>query len=387
MNRLSLAAGCLLAGGFLGSYFVSPALYGQAKQPVPPIPKELTSYRDLVKRILPAVVSLEVMGKAKAEAPLPESDIVPVQEPGKTPKPGFGSGVIIDPRGVVLTSFHVVEGAQAVEVTLADGRKLVSRDIRGDKKTDVAIVVLDGKTNGLFPHLQLGDSDAMEIGDRVLAVGAPFGLAGSVTHGIISGKGRSGLNLNAYEDFLQTDAAINPGNSGGPLIALDAKVVGITAAIKSKSGGFQGVGLAVASNICKSVVQGLMNEGVVRRGYLGLQVREMTPAAAAQLKQIGVVVVEVYANAPAAKAGLKSGDVITAFAGRPVPDTKTLQAIVIALPLKKAVQVSVLRNGKALTVTLTIEELPEDFNVQQLPMPAYNKQPLEVGQPFQADPL
>jgi serine protease Do len=380
MNRWSFAAAGLLVGGVLGCYFFAPVLYGQPKQAVPPIPKELTSYRDIVKRILPAVVSLEVTGKNKAEAPSPESDIETVQEPGKAPKPGFGSGVLVDPRGIVLTSFHVVEGGQSVEVTLGDGRKIVSRDIRGDKKTDIAIVVLD-KSAGVYPYLQLGDSDAMEIGDRVLAVGAPFGLSGSVTHGIISGKGRSGLNLNTYEDFLQTDAAINPGNSGGPLIALDGKVVGINAAIKSKSGGFQGVGLAVASNICKSVLTGLMNEGVVRRGYLGLQVRDLLPAQAAELKQAGVVVTEVYDNTPASRSGLKPGDVITTFGGRPVPDTKTLQNTVVNLPLKKAVQVQVLRNGKAMTLSVTIEELPDSFGVQESPAPAYNKQPLNDSSP------
>jgi serine protease Do len=362
MNRWSFAAVGLVVGGLLGSQFVAPTLYSQPPQPAQPIPRELTSYRDVVKRVLPAVVSLEVNGKLKAAAPFPEGDIVPVQEPGKAPKAGFGSGVIVDPKGVVLTSFHVVEGSQTVEVTLADGRKLVSRDIRGDRKTDVAVIVLDARTGGPFPHLPLGDSDAMEIGDRVLAVGAPFGLSGSVTHGIISGKGRSGLNLNTYEDFLQTDAAINPGNSGGPLIALDGTVVGINAAIKSKSGGFQGVGLAVASNICKTAVQGLMKDGVVRRGYLGLQVREMTPPEVAKAKQAGVLVVEIYSNTPAARAGLKSGDIITAVGGRPVQDTNTLQNIIIGSPLNKAVQMRLLRNGKSLTVPVTIEELPEAFN-------------------------
>src|SRR5439155_10089088 len=142
----------------------------------------------------------------------------------------------------------VVGGAGEVEVTLADGRKFTTRDIKGDRKTDLAIVRV--QPQGSLPSLDLGDSDSMEIGDRVLAVGAPFGLTGSVTHGIVSGKGRN-LNLNLYEDFLQTDAAINPGNSGGPLVNLEGKVVGISAAIKSRSGGFQGVGLAVASNLAR----------------------------------------------------------------------------------------------------------------------------------------
>ena len=365
MNRNSLAAACFVIGGLLGSYFVAPAIHGQSKQPAPPIPREMTSYRDVVKQILPAVVSLDVQPKTTARAANTDNEVATVQAPGETPKAGFGSGVIIDARGIVLTSLHVVEGAQAVEVTLADGRKIISRDIRGDKKTDVAIVVLDGKGGGSFPFLELGDSDAMEIGDRVLAVGAPFGLFGSVTQGIISGKGRTGLKLNDYEDFLQTDAAINPGNSGGPLISLDAKVIGINAAIKSKNGGFQGVGLAVANNLCKPSVTGLINEGTVRRGYLGLQVRELTPAVAAKVKPGGVAVAEVYDKSPAAKAGIKTGDIITNFAGRLVADTKTLQTIVIGLPLQKSVPIVILRNGKSLNLTVIIEELPPDYSVDR----------------------
>jgi serine protease Do len=359
MNRCACAA-CLLVGGLIGSYLVAPLVHGQPQQLQPPaVPKELTSYRDIVKRVLPAVVSLDakVKGKAKAEDPS---------------KGGFGSGVLIDSHGVVLTSYHVVENAEAVLVTLLDGRKFVSQDIRGDRKTDLAIVVLDSKVTGSLPFLALGDSDAMEIGDRVLAVGAPFGLAGSVTHGIISGKGRSGLNLNLYEDFLQTDAAINPGNSGGPLINLEGKVVGINAAIKSKTGGFQGVGLAVASNLAKSIVQALVTDGAVHRGYLGLQVRELSAELAAKLglgKQAGVVVSEVFDNTPASKAGLKIGDIITSLGGKAVSDTKMLETVVLSLPLNKSTGATILRAGKSMTLKVTIEEQPDDYGVPRQPAP------------------
>src|SRR5262249_24524201 len=155
-------------------------------------------------------------------------------------------------KGVILTNNHVVDGAESVEVVLTDGRKFTSKDVKADVKTDLAIVRIDAKIP--LPYLELGDSDQMEIGDRVLAAGAPFSLTGSVTAGIISAKGRS-LRMNMYEDFLQTDAAINPGNSGGPLVNLEGKVVGINSAIKSRNGGFQGVGMAVASNLAKNVVQ------------------------------------------------------------------------------------------------------------------------------------
>jgi serine protease Do len=376
MNRWSLVpVACLIVGGVFGSYYIAPHVHGQPKQTQPaPVPKELTSYRDIVKRVLPAVVSLDAKIKGQPK-------------PDDPSKGGFGSGVLIDSHGIVLTSFHVVDNAESVLVTLLDGRKFVTQDIRGDRKTDLAIVILDGKVTGSLPYLSLGDSDAMEIGDRVLAVGAPFGLAGSVTHGIISGKGRSGLNLNLYEDFLQTDAAINPGNSGGPLINLEGKVVGINAAIKSKTGGFQGVGLAVASNLAKNIVHALASEGVVRRGYLGVHVRELSPELAAKLglgKQAGVVVSEVFDKTPAAKAGLKVGDVITSLGGKAVSDTKSLETVVLSLPVKKAAGLTILRGGQTMTLKVILEEQPDDFGVPREPGKQQaldgRRQPARLGQ-------
>ena len=370
MNRWSLAAVCLLAGGLATGYFAAPLLHGQGKQP-PSIPRELTSYRDIVKQVLPAVVTIDIKSRAKPKAAAPhDTDTVPTQQPGEGAKLGFGSGVIVESRGVVLTAYHVVEGADTVLVTLLDGRNFVSRDIRGDRKSDLAVIMLNTKSTGPLPALALADSDAMEVGDRVLAVGAPFGLAGSVTHGIVSGKGRSGLNLNLYEDFLQSDAAINPGNSGGPLVNLEGKVVGINAAIKSKGGGFQGVGLAISSNLCKPVVQALVAEGVVRRGYLGLYARELSPELAAKLgldKQPGVVVGEVYDNSPAAKAGLKPGDVILTLAGKAVPDSRALQNIVVTLPINKPATVTLVRGGKSLSLKVVIEEQPDEFGAPRPP--------------------
>src|SRR5439155_5076693 len=228
-----------------------PVLHGQNDQ-VATAPQELTSYRNIVKQVLPAVVSVESRVKPKAKRTSekgqerqrsPSNDQIPeefrrffeefqqqpFEMPEESPVGGFGSGFIVDPKGVILTNYHVVAGADTVEITLQDGRTtFTSKDFHGDRKTDLAIVRIDPKGKKL-PSLQLGDSAAMEIGDRVLAVGAPFGLTATVTAGIISAKGRNGLNVNMYEDFLQTDAAINPGNSGGPLINLEGKVIGINA--------------------------------------------------------------------------------------------------------------------------------------------------------------
>src|SRR5438309_2148302 len=310
MKRLArgpLVVACVLAVGVAAGRWagVTPVLGQSAASPAV---HEPTSFRDVVKKVLPAVVSVE--SKAKPEPRRtgaqnnPRRRVVPRLDDQQVPEDfrrffeefqrrqedegpseqflGFGSGFIVDPKGIVLTNNHVVDGATEVEVTLHDGRKFVSKDIKTDEKTDLAIVRLDTKGASL-PYLELGDSSAMEIGDRVLAVGAPFGLTGTVTSGIISAKGRYGLGLNKYEDFLQTDAAINPGNSGGPLVNLDGKVIGVNSAIKSRSGGFQGVGLAISSNMAKNVMEQLLKHGTVHRGFLGIQMQELDPDVASRL--------------------------------------------------------------------------------------------------------
>jgi serine protease Do len=382
MKRWSCLLVALLTGFGAGGYFVGQTSFGQNKPPVAVAPHEIHSYRDIVKKVLPAVVSLEakarvtaVKGKGKATRPPIDDSRVPeefrrffedfgrIPDMGEVPQVGFGSGFFIDPSGVILTNYHVVAGADSVLVTMTDGRKFTARNIKGDQRTDLAVVMLDVKGTS-FPWLEMGDSDAAEIGDRVLAVGAPFGLTGTVTHGIVSAKGRSGLNMNFYEDFVQTDAAINPGNSGGPLVTLDGKVIGINAAIKSRSGGFQGVGLAVASNLAKNVANSLRNDGVVRRGYLGVSISNLDPEVAARLgapKDGGVVIGDVQENTPAAKAGLQAGDIVTRIAGKQVKDGRTLQGIVANLPLGKEAPVEVLRDGKTVTVPVTIEEQPREF--------------------------
>jgi serine protease Do len=374
---LTLGLGILVGGSVSG-----PLLLGQSgrQASTPAIPKDLTSYRDVVKRVLPAVVSIEsrakprpTKGKSGRPPQLDDFSDDPRFGPGfggPDGRLGFGSGVLVDPKGVVLTNFHVVDGAEEVVIQLKDGRKFTSKEVFGDRKTDLAIVKLNtqGKT---LPYLELGDSESMEIGDRVLAVGAPFGLTGSVTSGIISAKGRYNLNMNMYEDFLQTDAAINPGNSGGPLVNLEGKIIGINAAIKTRNGGFQGVGLAVASNLAKSVVKSLLTDGIVRRGYLGIQLRELAEDVATRLgvSDGGVLVGQVFDDTPAAKAGLQSGDVITAVAGKAVKDGRALQTVVAGLPLKKVSEVRVFRDGKSFTVPVTIEEQPTQYGTARAPAP------------------
>lgn len=390
MKKLLSASAALLLGLGAGAYFVGSHSVGQ--QPAAPVPlavNEPVSFRDIVKRVLPAVVSIEAKGKptpAKIGPKNPVKPFVPDGVPEEfkkyfedfrqvpdmgEPRLGFGSGFFIDPQGVLLTNYHVVEGADYAVVTLTDGRKFNSKSIHGDRRTDLAVVKLDLK-GATVPFLEMGDSDAMEIGDRVLAVGAPFGLTGSVTQGIVSAKGRHNLNMNMYEDFIQTDAAINPGNSGGPLVNLEGKVVGINAAIKSRSGGFQGVGLAVASNLAKQVSRSLKADGVVKRGYLGVQVRELDAEVANRLgvaNGTGIVISDVFENTPAAKAGIQAGDVLTSIAGKVIKDGKALQHTVASLPIGQASEAVVVRDGKTVTLNVTVEEQPNDFGSATVPAP------------------
>ncbi|HEY7326813.1 MAG TPA: trypsin-like peptidase domain-containing protein [Gemmataceae bacterium] len=389
MKRCSLIVCCLVLGGLAGIFLADPILKGQ-DQAVPNIPKEMTSYRDVVKKVLPAVVSIDSKSppaparKGRRRGPMPMEDIpqqfqrffeLPFEfgdeDDSNTPRGGFGSGFLVDAKGVILTNFHVVDGATQVTVQLSDGRKFTSKDVKTDPKTDLAIIRIEAPA--ALPFLELGDSDAMQIGDRVLAIGAPFGLTGTVTHGIISGKGRS-LQLNMYEDFLQTDAAINPGNSGGPLVSLDGKVIGINAAIKSRSGGWQGVGLAISSNIAKTVMPQLLKDGEVRRGYLGVQVKDITePDIASRLGlqkgEHGVLVTRVFENTPGSKAGLKDGDVITALDGKPIANGRDLQMIIARQPVGKTIVVQCLRDGQPKTFQVTIEEQPGKFGTERARLP------------------
>ena len=194
---------------------------------------------------------------------------------------GEGSGFLISKDGYILTNNHVVGGADKLEVTLSDGRKLEAKLVGTDERTDVAIIKIDGKD---LPVLPMGDSDAIDVGEWVLAIGSPFGLTGTVTSGIVSAKGRDGMGITDYENFLQTDAAINPGNSGGPLVNLQGQAVGINTAIVSSSGGYNGIGFAIPMNMAKQICEQLMEHGSVTRGYLGVMIQALTPGTGQVLR-------------------------------------------------------------------------------------------------------
>ncbi|MDZ7615757.1 MAG: Do family serine endopeptidase [Patescibacteria group bacterium] len=280
---------------------------------------------------------------------------------------GLGSGVIIDPKGLVLTNNHVIDGADVILVELADGRQLKATDIKTDPETDLAVFRIDA--GAPLPAATLGDSDKMDIGDWVIAVGNPFELELTVSAGIISGTGRA-LSVGQRASFLQTDAAINPGNSGGPLVNLRGEVVGINTAIASNTGTYQGVGFAIPINLAKWVSSQLAERGAVERAYLGVGIAELDNRVAERLgvaRRAGVLVTEVYSETPAEKAGFQIGDLIVEFSGKPVTNPRELQALVERSPAGSKQNVAVIRDGKPVTLYVVVRTLPRDFGTGPAP--------------------
>jgi serine protease Do len=287
------------------------------------------------------------------------------------PRRGLGSGVIIDPAGIILTNNHVVEGADKVTVELADGGTFEATQIKTDELSDLAVLRI--KADKPLPAATLGDSDNLQIGDWVLAIGNPFEMDHTVSAGIISGTGRSlrgALPKGERTDFLQTDATINPGNSGGPLVNLRGEVVGISTAIASRTGLSQGVGFAIPINLAKWVTGQLIESGTVKRAYLGVGIQEATSdlgrrLGADQIK--GVLVGSVYRGSPAAEAGLQVGDVIQKFAGRAVTTPRQLQELVERLPADSKQEVQIVRDGRPRTLEVVVKPLPQDLGLAAAP--------------------
>lgn len=280
---------------------------------------------------------------------------------GGMPRSGVGSGVIVDASGIVLTNNHVVEGADEVTVELSDGREFKAREIKTDPDSDLAVIRLEGAKD--LPTARLGDSDQLDTGDWVIAIGNPFELETTVSAGIISGKGRE-LGGIRRAKFLQTDAAINPGNSGGPLVNLDGEVIGINTAIASNSGGYQGIGFAIPINLAKWVSEQLIAKGSVERGYMGVSIGQLSREMAAKLgvaDRKGVLVTEVMGGTPAAEAGLQELDVITSFDGQTVDGPRTLQEVVERAAIGKSHSITVIREGKPLTLSISVKPLPEQL--------------------------
>jgi serine protease Do len=276
---------------------------------------------------------------------------------------GIGSGVIATKDGYILTNNHVVDGADEVKVALQDGREFTAKVIGRDPKSDVAVIKIDAKD---LPAVPMADSDKVEVGDVVLAVGNPFGIGQTVTTGIVSATGRAGAVGLDYEDFIQTDAAINPGNSGGALIDAEGRLIGINTAILSRSGGNQGIGFAIPVNLARDVMESLVKDGRVTRGYLGVMIQDLTPELAKEFNlkdSTGALVGDVTPNSAAEKAGLRNGDIIVDFNGKKVADSRHLKLEVARVSPGETVPVKILRDGANKTLEIKVKEMPGTENL------------------------
>jgi serine protease Do len=375
LRRAALAGALLLASGglFAAIDTAVPAKHGiNLKRDEGVVNRgmiESASFAGVVKRVAPSIVKVTVqirprnasMESGDEGSPFPgfsDRDLrqffgnrVPVVP--ETPESGLGSGVIISTDGYIVTNNHVVDGAKQVTVTLTDGREFSARVVGRDPQTDVAVIKVSAKD---LPAITFAPSRNVEVGDRVLAIGNPFGIGETVTTGIVSATGRrAGIGLK-YEDFIQTDAAINPGNSGGALVDVEGRLVGINTAILSRSGGFQGVGLAVPSDLVGNVAETLVSSGKVVRGYIGVGIQDLTPGLADSFglkTQGGALVSDVQPDSPAAKAGIKSGDVVTSVDGQPVTSASRLSLAVGETPPGTRVTLDILRDGEARKVSVT----------------------------------
>jgi serine protease Do len=358
----------------------------------------------VIRRVLPAVVHINVVKTTEEQPDQPDIFNDPFfrhffgpqgpqpEEPQQHQQRGLGSGFIVSPDGYILTNNHVAGDTDKITVKLRDGRELIAKLVGADPGTDLAVVKVDAKD---LPTVQFGDSLGLEVGETVIAIGNPFGLEQTVTEGIVSAKGRSQLGLSEYEDFIQTDASINPGNSGGPLIDVTGRVVGVNTAIFSRSGGSMGIGFAIPINLAQHIMTALIKDGTVHRGFLGISIQDLTPelAEAMGLKEhAGVVVAGVQEDSPAAKAGLRQGDVIVAFNGQPVATANDLRVRVADVSPGSQTPVRVMREGAALTLRVTLTERPaqqqassEEAPGQQAPQGAPERKLGMALQPLTAE--
>ncbi|HTS94964.1 MAG TPA: Do family serine endopeptidase [Stellaceae bacterium] len=374
-RKLSLAGALLattvLVGGGL-TYSRSDAAVSAVDAPLGlPAVSTQVGFADLAAKVKPAVVNISISRPAEVSS-TPEMPQAPEGSPmgemykhffdrrGAAPEHALGSGFIIDPAGYIVTNNHVVEGAKNVTVTLDDGSSYSATVVGRDAKTDLAVLKVDAKKP--LPYVAFGDSDKSRVGDWVVAIGNPFGLGGTVTAGIVSGHDRD-INNGPYDDFLQIDAPINPGNSGGPLFNQSGQVIGIDTAIYSPNGGSVGIGFAIPSNIATKVVGQLREHGRVERGWLGIQMQPMSPQLATAVglsKSEGVIVDQVEANSPAARAELHQGDVITAFDGNAIKGTRDLALAVAGAPTGKTATLTVWRNGSEKSISVVIAAQAKD---------------------------
>lgn len=341
----------------------APPAVPQAAQPAPP-----PSYADAVARAVPWVVNVYTSKHVNVPLmPLPDDPVLRElfgQVPGMSRRQAassLGSGVIVSAGGYVLTNYHVVEAADAIEVALADGRKVVAKVVGADPDTDLAVLKLAGDLGNL-PVAEIAATQALRVGDVVLAIGNPFGVGQTTTQGIVSALGRNGLGINIYENFIQTDAAINPGNSGGALIDARGNLVGINTAIYSETGGSLGIGFAIPIEGARRVMDEIIRTGSVKRGWLGVEPQDITPELARAFNlprdTRGVIIAGVVRDGPAGRSGLRVGDIVRRIDGTQVNDTAAMLAMIAALPPGETSTLDVLRGGKNVAVKVKVGTRP-----------------------------
>ena len=330
-----------------------------------PVSLHTGSYQEAVRRAMPSVVNIFTSKEIREPThPLLNDPIFRRFFGDQIPEEAqrassLGSGVIVSSSGYVLTNHHVVEAADEIEVALADGKKLLAKVVGNDPETDLAVLRVDASN---LPAITFGSSDALRVGDIVLAIGNPFGVGQTVTGGIVSALGRTGLGINTFENFIQTDAAINPGNSGGALIDAAGNLVGINTAIFSRSGGSMGIGFAIPVSTAQMVLDQIVKTGSVTRGWIGVELQEITPAVADSFKlgdAHGALIAGVLRGGPADKAGIKPGDVLLEVQGKPVVDPASMLNLVAALAPGASAKLKLNRQGRGLDATVTVGRRPK----------------------------
>ncbi|MGC2518755.1 MAG: Do family serine endopeptidase [Burkholderiales bacterium] len=322
------------------------------------------SYSDAVRKAMPAVVNIFTSKEIKAprhpflDDPLFRQFFGDRLDTEPQRASSLGSGVIVNPKGYILTNHHVVEAADEIEVALADGKKLEARIVGSDPETDVAVLQVNG---GALPAITFGDADGLRVGDVVLAIGNPFGVGQTVTMGIVSALGRNQLGINTFENFIQTDAAINPGNSGGALIDTAGNLIGINTAIYSPSGGSLGIGFAIPASSAKQIMEQIIQTGGVTRGWIGVEAQELTPELADSFRLAstnGVLIAGVLRGGPADRAGFRPGDILLEIEGKPVKDPNSMLNLVAALKPDKTASMRLRRNDKDVDIRIQVGKRP-----------------------------
>jgi len=327
------------------------------------------SYSNAVKKAMPAVVNIFTSKKPRSS---PHQDFLEdpafrhffgdqldEPEPQAQPENSLGSGVIVSSQGLILTNNHVIATADSIEVALSDGRKMTATVVGTDPDTDLALIKVDAND---LPAITFASSDALNVGDVVLAIGNPFGVGQTVTQGIVSALGRSHLGINIYENFIQTDASINPGNSGGALINTEGNLVGINSAIYSRSGGSMGIGFAIPTTLARQVMEQIAAQGNVTRGWIGIEAQDITPELAESFrlnKAQGALIAGVLKHSPADRAGLRSGDILVAIEGKPVTDSGSMLNLIAALQPNQKATLQIVRDGTIANISIVIGKRPK----------------------------